>query len=142
MVGVESRMRKSARKGITLFESVAALTIVGLVAVSALEAVGAEMRTAERARRALEVEALATQRLDGMDLLTDQELQAIPDSVASGKFDAPLDEYKWATTSSPVSTRPGLYDVAIQITWVSGSYSQHTQMYRRPRQITAAPTGR
>src|SRR5471030_3123136 len=96
MVGVESRMRKSARKGITLFESVAALTIVGLVAVSALEAVGAEMRTAERARRALEVEALATQRLDGMDLLTDQELQAIPDSVASDKKSTRLTQSTYA----------------------------------------------
>src|SRR2546430_6389748 len=106
-------MRKFAKRGITLFESVAALTIVGLVAISALEAVGAEMRTAERARRALEAEALATQRLDAMDLLTDQELQAIPDSVGSGAFDAPLDEYKWTTTSAPVSEQPGMYAVAV-----------------------------
>src|SRR5215218_5407957 len=108
-------MRSRARKGITLFESVAALTIVGLVAISALEAVGAEMRTAERARRALEVEALATQRLDGMDLLTDQELTSIPDSVAAGSFDAPLDEYKWTTVSAPVSDQPGVYDVRVEI---------------------------
>lgn len=134
-------MPRLAKRGITLFESVAALTIVGLVAISALEAVGAEMRTAERARRALEVEALATQRLDAMDLLTDQELQAVPDSVASGSFDAPLDEYKWATTSAPVAEQPGLYEVAVKVTWSSGSYSQHTRMYRRPRQFTASPRG-
>src|SRR5437763_10205127 len=106
-------MQRRAKRGITLFESVAALTIVGLVAISALEAVGAEMRTAERARRALETEALATQRIDMMDLLTDQELQAVPDSVAGGKFDAPLDEYRWQTTSSPVSDQPGVYNVAV-----------------------------
>jgi type II secretory pathway pseudopilin PulG len=129
-------MRKRARAGITLFESVAALTIVGLVAISALEAAGAEMRTAERARRALEVEALATQRMDALDLLTDQELQAVPDSVSAGKFDAPLDEYKWTTSSAPVSDQPGIYDVAVSVTWASGSYTQHTQMYRRPRQLT------
>jgi type II secretory pathway pseudopilin PulG len=128
-------MRPRARRGITLFESVAALTIVGVVAISALEAVGAEMRTAERARRALEVEALATQRLDGMDLLTDQELQAIPDSVAEGTFDAPLDEYEWTTTSAPVADQPGVYAVTVEITWESGSYALNTQMYRRPRQI-------
>jgi type II secretory pathway pseudopilin PulG len=134
-------MRKLARRGITLFESVAALTIVGLVAVGALQAVGAEMRTAERARRALEADALATQRLDAMDLLTDQELQSIPDSVASGAFDAPLDEYKWTTTSAPVSEQPGLYAVAVKIIWAAGTYTQHTQMYRRPRQFTSAPGG-
>lgn len=132
-------MPKRVRRGITLFESVAALTIVGLVAISALEAVGAEMRTAERARRALEVEALATQRLDGMELLTDQELQAIPDSVAEGVFDAPLDEYKWTTSSSSVAEQPGVYSVSVEISWPTGTYALNTRMYRRPRQITRSP---
>lgn len=128
-------MRSRARRGITLFESVAALTIVGLVSISALEAVGAEMRTAERARRALEVEGLATQRLDALELLTDQELQAIPDSVAAGKFDAPLEEYSWAIESTPVAEQPGVYDVALTIAWDNGSYPIRTKMYRRPRLI-------
>lgn len=126
-------MRSRAKRGITLFESVAALTIVGLVAISALEAVGAEMRTAERARRALEVEALATQRLDAMDLLTDQELQSIPDSVAKGQFDEPLSEYSWETASEPVAEQPGVYDVSLTVSWESGSYPIRTKMYRRPR---------
>jgi type II secretory pathway pseudopilin PulG len=128
-------MRSRDKRGITLFESVAALTIVGLVAISALEAVGAEMRTAERARRALEVEALATQRLDALELLNDAELQAIPDTVAAGKFDAPLDDYSWTVESSPVSEQPGVYDIALTINWDNGSYPIRTKMYRRPRLI-------
>ena len=131
-------MRSFARKGITLFESVAALTIVGLVAISALEAVGAEMRTAERARRALEVEALATQRLDALELLNDQELQVIPDTVAAGNFDAPMDEYSWTIESKPVADQPGVYDVALNINWESGSYPIRTKMYRRPRLLQRA----
>jgi type II secretory pathway pseudopilin PulG len=131
-------MRSRARTGITLFESIAALTIVGLVSISALEAVGAEMRTAERARRALEVEALATQRLDALELLNDQELQVIPDSVASGTFDAPMDEYSWTVESSPVSDQPGVYDVSLNITWENGSYPIRTKMYRRPRLLQRA----
>lgn len=131
-------MQSRAKRGITLFESVAALTIVGLVAISAMETVGAEMRTAERARRALEVEALATQRLDAMDLLTDQELQAIPDSVAAGTFDAPLDEYSWLVESSVVAEQPGVYDIALTISWESGSYPIRTKMYRRPRLLQRA----
>jgi type II secretory pathway pseudopilin PulG len=128
-------MRSRGKRGITLFESVAALTIVGLVAISALEAVGAEMRTAERARRALEVEALATQRLDALELLNDAELQAIPDTVAAGTFDAPLDDYSWTVESSPVSEQPGVYDIALTINWDNGSYPIRTKMYRRPRLI-------
>ena len=131
-------MRSRARLGITLFESVAALTIVGLVAISALEAVGAEMRTAERARRALEVEALATQRLDALELLNDQELQAIPDSVAAGKFDEPLDEYSWTIESTPVPEQPGVYDIAMAINWENGTYPIRTKMYRRPRLLQRA----
>jgi type II secretory pathway pseudopilin PulG len=131
-------MRSRARRGITLFESVAALTIVALVGVSALETAGSEMRTAERARRALEAEALTTQRLDWMDLMTDQELQAIPDSVASGTFTEPLDEYSWKTTSVPIAKQPGVYAVTVQVSWDGGTYAQHTEMYRRPQQITSA----
>jgi len=131
-------MRSRARKGITLFESVAALTIVGLVAISALEAVGAEMRTAERARRALEVEALATQRLDALELLNDQELQVIPDSVAKGTFDEPMGEYSWTVESSPVADQPGVYDVALNIVWENGTYPIRTKMYRRPRLLQRA----
>jgi type II secretory pathway pseudopilin PulG len=132
-------MRSRDKRGITLFESVAAITIVGLVAISALEAVGAEMRTAERARRALEVEALATQRLDALELLNDQELQVVPDSVASGTFDAPMDEYSWTIESEPVGDQPGVYDVALNINWDNGSYPIRTKMYRRPRLLQRAP---
>jgi type II secretory pathway pseudopilin PulG len=121
-----------ARRGISLFEAVAAVAIVGVTSVSALSAVGAEMRTAERARRALEVEALATQRLDFMNLLNDRELQNLPDSVSKGKFDPPLDGYRWESASSPVSTQGGVYDVHVTVFWKDGSYALRTYLYRRP----------
>ncbi|MGE5731089.1 MAG: type II secretion system protein, partial [Gemmatimonas sp.] len=66
------RNRLVVRRGITLLEAVVAIAIVGMTSVAALEAAGGEMRTAERARRAIEVEALASSRLEFMDLLTDR----------------------------------------------------------------------
>jgi hypothetical protein len=36
-----------------------------------------------------------------------------------------------------VSELPGVYAVSIRIDWLAGSYSQHTEMYRRPRTFTA-----
>ena len=39
--------------------------------------------------------------------MTDRELQALPDSVAKGKFDKPLDEYSWKTTSAPSRDQAG-----------------------------------
>lgn len=115
-----------------MFEAVAAVAIVSITAVSALSAVGAEMRAAERARRALVVEALATQRLDFVNLLNARELQNVPDSVAKGKFDPPLDGYKWETTSSPVAEQAGVYDVHVVVSWADGSYTLKTYLYRRP----------
>ena len=128
--------RLSSRAGFSLLEAVAAIAIVGITSVSALEAVGSNMRTAEKSRRALEAEALATSRLDFMDLLTDRELQALPDTVESGKFDKPLDEYSWKTTSAPVSEQAGVYDVRITVDWPTGSYTLRTYQYRRPPLVT------
>jgi type II secretory pathway pseudopilin PulG len=133
-VRTQSRLR--ARAGITLLEAVAAVAIVGLTAVSALESVGGDMRTAEKAKRATEAEALATSRLDFMDLLNDRELQALPDTVEKGTFPAPLNEYTWKTTSTPVSEQAGVYDVRITIEWKTGSYAVQTYAYRRPPLVT------
>jgi type II secretory pathway pseudopilin PulG len=120
------------RSGISLLEAVVAVAIVGMTSVAALEAVGSDLRTAERARRAVEVEQLATSRLEFMNLLTDQELQALPDSVSSGTFPKPLDEYSWKTTSAPVSDQAGVYDVRLTISWPASAYTIRTYAYRTP----------
>lgn len=132
----DTMTRRRARRGITLFEAVAAMTIIGMTAIGALAAVGAGFRTAERARRALDAEALATNRLDAMDLLTDRELQALPDSVAEGVFPAPLNEYKWKTTTAPLDEQAGVYSVGITITWNGGAYDITSYVYRRPPLLT------
>jgi type II secretory pathway pseudopilin PulG len=124
------------RKGISLLEAVVAIAIVGITSVSALEAVGGDMRTQERARRAIVVEALASSRLEFMDLLTDRELQALPDSIESGKFPAPLDEYSWKTSSAPLADQAGIYDVRVTVEWPTGSYIVRTYQYRQPPLVT------
>jgi hypothetical protein len=94
------------------------------------------MRTAETARRNTEAAALATSRLDWMALMSDRELQALPDSVSKGQFPAPLDEYTWTTTSDPYSDQAGIYDVRITIAWPNVSYAVKTYLYRPPRLVT------
>jgi type II secretory pathway pseudopilin PulG len=124
------------RRGISLLEAVAAVAIVGMTAVGSLSAAASELRTAERARRALEAEALATARLDFMNLLYDADLQALPDSVAKGTFAKPLDEYAWTATSAAYSDQAGVYDVRVTIKWPEGSYTEKTYLYRRPAVVT------
>lgn len=121
------------RSGISLLEAVVAIAIVGMTAVSALESVGAGMRAAEKSRRAIEAEALATSRLEFMDFMSDRQLQALPDSVQSGKWLAPLDEYSWKTTSAPLNDQAGVYDVRITVAWPTGSYTLKTYAYRQPQ---------
>jgi type II secretory pathway pseudopilin PulG len=130
-------MPRRARNGISLFEAVAALAIVGVTSMSALSAVSGEMRTAARARRALEVEALATSRLDFLSLMSDQQLQNLPDSVAKGTFDPPLDGYKWVTTATPLATQAGIYQVRIEVDWKESSYTLQSYVYRRPPLATS-----
>lgn len=130
------RTRSNMRRGFSLLEAVAAIAIVGMTSVAALEAVGGDMRTAERSKRAIEAEALATSRLQFLDLLTDRELQSLPDSVSSGKFAPPLDEYTWKTTSAPVADQAGVYDVRVTVTWTNGSYVLRSYQYRVPPVIS------
>lgn len=126
------------RKGITLFEAVAAVAMVGATAAAALSAVGSQYRTTARAQRALVVEALATSRLDFLDLLDqDRDLASLPDSVAQGEFPAPLDEYSWKTEVAPVSDEAGLYTVRILVLWKDGQYELKSRAFRRPP-ITSA----
>ena len=127
---------RSLRPGITLFETVVALAIVGMTSVAAMAAVGAELRAAERAKRVLEAEALATQRTSLLDLLADDDLLALPDSVEQGRFDAPLDDYRWTTTAAPVDSVAGVYDVSVRVSWADGAYELRTRAYRRPLVVT------
>ena len=124
------------RAGITLFETVVALAIVGMTSVGALAAVGSELRAAERARHVVEAAALATQRVAVMELLTDQELLSLPDSVRAGHFDEPLDAYRWEASSAPVPAADGVYDVTVRVTWSSGAFALPTRLYRRPIVVT------
>jgi type II secretory pathway pseudopilin PulG len=132
-----------ARRGVSLFEAVAALAIVAVTTISALSTVGAELRAADRARRALEVEALLAERVSVLALLTERDLQRLPDSIADGRFPAPLDAYRWTTTSAPSTAYAGLYDVQVTLHWTDGARgdaatSVSTAQYRRPPLATRA----
>ncbi len=121
-----------ARRGVSLFEAVAALSIVAVTSIAALRTVGAELRAADRARRAVETEALLNERLSFLELLTDRDLQSLPDTVADGQFAAPLEQYRWTTTSAPSTAYAGLYDVQVTVSWGTGEASVSTAVYRRP----------
>jgi prepilin-type N-terminal cleavage/methylation domain-containing protein len=127
------------RSGFSLLEAVIALAIVGVTAIAALSAVGNELRATEYARRALEADALAADRLAAIGILTDEEFRQMPDSIAAGRFPPPFDEYRWTVHAEPVLGEEGLTDITVQIEWGVGSLAIQTKLYRRPL-LLGAPT--
>ena len=123
-------MSMRARSGFSLLEAVVALAIVGVTAVGALASVGAELRAADDARTTLEAEALAVYRMSTLEMLTADQLQRIPDSLARGTFDPPFERYRWTASSEPVMGEEGLSEVQLDIHWKGGTFPLRTLLFR------------
>ncbi len=121
------------RRGISLIETIASVLMVALVATAVMQLVAQEFDTAERARRAVELEPMVKSRLDVLGLLTEDDLLSLPDTLQGGVFDWPLDEYAWTMTAIPSSEDIGVFDIELEITWPPDhSYLVQTSVYRRP----------
>lgn len=120
------------RGGFTLFEALVALLIIGLIAVGALSSVGTQLRAADRIRRVTEAEALAQDRVALVRLMTANELQSLPDSVAHGRFPAPFGQYTWQARSTPLLGEEFLNDVTVRVEWPGDAYTLSTRLYVRP----------
>lgn len=120
------------RQGFTLIEAAIAVAIVGLASVAVLSAFGTELRTADRARRALESRALAEQRLTALELTPVVLLDRLPDSLARGRFDRPFDDYSWKAAAVPSRDVEFVYDLSVQVAWNSGDFALESRVYRPP----------
>jgi len=128
------------RPGVSLFEAIAALAIVGATSISALAVAGAGVRTADRARRVHEVQALAQEQLARLELARDEELLALPDSLATGRFAPPFDDYRWEAESRPDARFAGLFAIELVVLWPDGAFATESAIYRRPAsQLLEAP---
>ena len=133
------RRASRRRNGFTLLEAAIALVVVGMAAVAVLSSFGTTLRTSDRARHALEAEALAGQRLAYASLLSHDELAHLPDSVAHGRFAAPFDGYRWATTAKELHDDDAVFDVGVSIAWENGAFALPTRLYRPPPMPEALP---
>lgn len=113
-----------------------ALVIVGMVAVATLSTFAAQARAAEQVRRGREVVALTRHRLAHVELLSAEELDVLPDSLARGRFDPPFDRYEWTATARRLRTDEELVEVHVQVTSAETEYDLRTRLYR-PRRRAA-----
>jgi len=124
-------------RGFTILEAVVALAIVGFAAVAAIEAVGSELRAADRAVMAYTFAALAQDRLTAVAILEGDKVNVLPDSVARGAFPVPFDGFRWTTTASPTLGQHDMYDVTITVANERGDYTVVTRLYR-PRPLAGS----
>jgi type II secretion system protein I len=127
-----------SRPGFTLLEAIVALAIISMVAVSTLIAVGAQLRSTEHAQRTTEAVALAEERMTAIRLLSAGDLQALPDSIASGRFAPPLNLYTWNATTQPVYGEDGLNTITVQIDWPGGTYALASRVFHSTPIATAS----
>jgi len=117
-------------RGFTILEAVIALAIVGLAGVSALEAMGGEIRAANHATDAYTLSALAQDRLAIVALVAPRTLASLPDSLARGTFQRPFEAYRWTSTSHPVWGERDLYDISVTVIGDGREYAVRTRLYR------------
>jgi len=125
-------MSKLDRRGFTLLEAVVALAVLGLAGVAALEAMGGQLRAAERAKSATTAAALAQDRLATVALLLRSELDPVRDSIARGTFQPPFAQYRWRISIRPVLGEVDLYDVMVEVTSDAGRINVATRIFRPP----------
>lgn len=120
------------RRGFSLFETLVALTVVALVASSAMKVIASGMSAAEQSQRAIEAQSLMSSRLEAVGLMTDDELRSVPDSMAQGVFDYPLNQYAWTMQVYPDDRYEGLYQIQLNIVGEDNLFTATTYAYRRP----------
>ncbi len=118
------------REGFTLLEAAVSLTILSLAGLAALGAVQRDLDAAVRSRTALETAALAEDRLELVRLLGNADLESLPDSIARGRFEPPLEGYGWVVDVVSVGDAPGLYDVVVTILWADGRRPLRARLFR------------
>jgi type II secretory pathway pseudopilin PulG len=119
-----------AKAGFTILEAVIALAVVGLAGVAALEAVGGELRAADRAAEAYTLAALGQDRLAAVSLVAPTTISPIPDSLARGTFPTPFERYQWTARTEPVPNARELYAVTITVIGEQREYTLNTRLYR------------
>lgn len=131
---VATRRRRSSsgaesRRGFTLLEAVAAMMIIGVVSVGALSAFAADLRAADRAQRMLPAAALAQDRLTAVETRGPALIEALPDSLARGRFGEPFNDYFWTASVHRLRMLPGLIEVNVNVSWDAGSFALTERRY-------------
>jgi len=112
---VSSSRAAALANGFVLLEAVVALAIIGLFAIALLGAVGAQVRAADQGNVLLVQRALAEDRLMALRMLEYDALNELPDSLASGTFPEPFEDFSWTASAAPMDDEQDLFNASIVV---------------------------
>ena len=124
--------------GFVLMEALVALTIIGLAAIGLLAATAAQVRTADKAVQLLTARSLAEERMAMLRVLTYDDMNDLPDSLAAGRFPEPFQEYAWRAEIAPADGEYDLFSAAVAVTINGEEFPLRTLIHvAEPFQLTA-----
>ena len=137
-------MRSStrARGGFVLMEAVVALAIIGLVSIALLATTAAQVRTADKASLLLTARTLADERMATLRMLSYDQLRDVPDSLITGKFPAPFENWSWRAEVVQIDENEeyDLFSVGVAVDGFDESFALRTLLHE-PRPVLTATGG-
>ncbi len=132
-------MSFTRRPGFVLMEAVVALAIISLFAIGLLSMVGAQVRAADRSKVLLLERALAEDRLMAVQLLDNEDMNDVPDSLATGTFAEPFQDFTWSIKVDPVDDEYDLFRADVSVNGRGYSLPLATLIHS-PRPVTTTTT--
>lgn len=127
---MSARIESVGKEGFLLLEAVIALAIIGIVAIALLAATSSQVQASGKANALLVASALAQDRLAAIQMLDGDELRDPPDSLSTGVFPAPFDEFQWVATIEPADNEYDLFAVMIEVDGRGEAFRMETLVHR------------
>jgi hypothetical protein len=118
-----------------------AVAIIGVVAISVLAFTATQVRTTDKGAVLLIGKALADDRATNFRLLGFDDLSDPADSLLSGRFAPPFDEFSWAAQVAPMEDEYDLFSVEVVVEGRGERFPIRTLLHRPRPQILVTAAG-
>ena len=115
--------------GFTLIEAMVAVTVLGLVLVTALAAVAADLQASRRSSLQMEAAQLAEEVISQIDTYSWEEFQRLLTGYGE-RFPSPMDTYRWEARAIPSIDEPGLVAIHLRVEGAQESFMVETRRIR------------
>ena len=128
------------RRGFVLLEAVVALAILGVASIVLLQVRAQQIRVATQARELLTAQALAEDRIAALRMLDYELLAEPPDSLLSGVFPPPFQDFAWSAQVALMEDEYDLFGVEVEVLGPGERFPLRTLIHR-PRRVLLGERG-